>query len=127
MSAQLPFIYNAMTESERRVWDLLRTRRGREEAISLPLLARAVSIPERELQNIVRDLIIKHHKPIGSTSGKPSGYYLCVSEEDLRRNHEQNKKRGLRLLARAWAFKKDPMIAPIIGQTSMEESSHEGE
>ena len=101
---------------EARVWAILKSRKGKKSAIAVPVLARALMVSERELQEVVRSLILRWNKPIGSTSGTLHGWYVCACEEELLENYLQNLRRGLKILARAHAFKKNSLVAQILAQ-----------
>lgn len=120
MDEQLAIHYDRMSPREAAAWGVLQTRRGKASALSVPALAVHVGVPERDLQEIVRSLIVRFGKPIGSTSGSPHGYYLCVDEADLLDNHRQCRKRGLLMLLRANAYRRDPMIEQFVGQECLD-------
>lgn len=67
---------------ERAVWQVLQNHRGRKSAIKMPELAAKTGTNTRELQSIVARLINDFGAQIGSTSGKPAGYFLIENDQE---------------------------------------------
>jgi len=79
--------------------------RPRHRAISNAEIVAATGIPERIVRRIVADLIIDHHKPIGSATGGPAGYYWIDDPDEAEKNYLRLRKRGLKILIRAAVLK----------------------
>lgn len=105
-----------MTELERRVTDLLARRRGRSKAVPVPVLARAVGLEERELRRVVKHLIERHRLPIGASSGRPPGYYLIASADELDQTRRSLLRRATSILRRARAYDRAGWVDDLIGQ-----------
>lgn len=116
MSDQLPIDYNAilrraeagaisqLTDREEAVLSLL--PRGRENTISKDAIAAATGIHWREVQSIIEHLVNVHGYFIGSTSGKPHGYYMIEAEKEIEEVYNSLRRRGLKVLMRAAKLKK---------------------
>jgi hypothetical protein len=73
-----------MTPEHQKIKEYLQhLHRGRSKIVSAKAMAGALNIAERKIRDIVRDLRRAHRCPIGSSMGRPSGYYWAVSPEEL--------------------------------------------
>lgn len=118
---QLDLTYEPeLTPEQRRVWNIIRTRRGRAAAIPMPDVARAAYGDEkatRRVQTIVKELIEAGH-PIGSASSKPNGYWILETDEEYDAADANLEHRIMALSRRRKSLRKHrPRLA---GQRSME-------
>lgn len=97
-----------MTREEQIVFNEIDTHRGRDKAISVPKLTEHINIyfngdplTEWHVRKIVRDLVNEHGLPIGSATGKPSGYYIITDADELREAIRNLKSRIYKLSIRA--------------------------
>jgi len=95
--------------------------KGRDYALSLPAVSRLTGFHERLIQDIIRDLVVKHSLPVASTSdSRQPGYYIPADERESIEHFRSLLKRGLRILKRAHAFHKSPLLAEFLGQAELE-------
>lgn len=104
----------------RKVFRVISDHAGRENAIALHRVARAVDASPRDVQEAVKVLVEGQAQPIGTAWSKPFGYYLIVSEAELVKNFRQFMRRGISNLKHARAYNKASVVGPIVGQLEME-------
>ncbi len=100
---------DALSLDQRRVIAQIIARPGKANAIPVAEVARAVGIPARETQDLVASLI-EAGLPIGTSYGRPSGWYMVETEAERAENRQALRGRALKILARARAF--DPRARP---------------
>lgn len=106
-----------LPEPEATIWSILSEQhRGRAAAIPMPELAYYLNLSTRALQNCIEWLIKEHGKPIGSSCGKPSGYYVIADAKDLELTFRNRVNRGIANLAAAYRLKKTPEVLQALGQ-----------
>ncbi|MCK5236303.1 MAG: hypothetical protein KAR06_04880 [Deltaproteobacteria bacterium] len=69
-----------MTDIEAEVLSLI--RKGRENAIRSKVIADYVRIPERQVRLAIRELIKTY--PIASTTEAPAGYFIAITQEEVK-------------------------------------------
>jgi len=106
-----------MTNEESLVFSLI--LRGRQNARSVDLLAELTGIQRRHVEKIVRRLIAEHNMFIGSSCGRPSGYYLITDAAEIDQVYESLRHRGIQILMRAAKLKK-LSLSEVFGQERME-------
>jgi len=101
-----------MNREEQIVFNEIDNHRGREKAISVPMLTRRVNIhfngdpiTELKVRKIVRGLRVDHGMPIGSATDYPPGYYIITDKEELKKAVKTQRKRGLSILKRPQNWK----------------------
>ena len=105
-----------MTIDEQSVWHYIANHRGRDNAIGARDLAQLTRIPERRVRSIVRSLRLNFHKPIGSTTHAPAGFYLCTSADELREWRERWRRHAVKELKMAYdtdKFNIDDLLSQI--------------
>ncbi len=107
MQLDLTYDQLKMTDDEALVLNVIETYRGREHPIPARNLADIVCIPERRIRSIVRRLRITFHKPIGSTTQQPAGYYLCITPEEIQNFTESWFNFALKHLKMVHTIRKD--------------------
>ena len=105
MTTQPTFDFAGMTDDEARVWDVVRTCKGRGLALTIQVVADRAGVKHRRTQQIVQDLIRKRAKPIGSSSAKPPGYYVITDAAELDEAYRSLRNRGIKCLVRAAKLK----------------------
>ena len=108
-----------MTDEERSVMNILRSHRGRDNAIKAPRLAQAAEITPRQLRSAIGHLIEFHHVRIGSTTKKPYGYFIIETYEDAQEACEQLRHRAMSCLKRMSILKRMTM-RELMGQMKFE-------
>ena len=98
MQTSITFNILDLTEEEWAVWSVLRSHRGQGGAIKKVQLARLCGLPEREMRNVIKDLIQTHHLPIGSTSKPPYGYFIIETPDEAAEVCEREYRRALSVL-----------------------------
>ena len=100
--------YDNITPMRRRLhaelWAILhREARGCDQAIPTWALAERMGVPEREVRQLKRELVILYRRPIGSSTGKTPGLYVITDAEERRLAIRQldNRLRETYLLRRA--------------------------
>ena len=104
---QLTMTYEPkLTDDQRRVWDIVRRRQGRAAAIPMPDVARLAFGDEtqtRRVQDTIHELVVNRY-PVGSSCGKPNGYYRIENLDDLLHTRTQNKNRAIKVFQRDRAY-----------------------
>ncbi|WP_419154916.1 hypothetical protein [Weissella minor] len=76
-----------LTTLQQAVYDLLpkgaERPRPQSEMIYLLEQSEAFTVTPRLVSQIINDLIVKHHIPIGSSRTEPTGYYLIETPQEL--------------------------------------------
>jgi len=96
----------SMNSDSQSVLSLIRTRIGRQQALSVEYISQATDIPPRTVRDIVKHLIEHHHVRIGSALGKPPGYYIIATQEEAEENERWLRKLGISILVHAAVLKK---------------------
>ena len=104
---------------ESRVLGALSAHRGRGRAIALPDLSRAVETSPRMVQHVVHRLRIEHGAPIASAAGKPCGYYLAETADEVEQCYREHRAKALSTLA-AMAALRRIHLADLLGQLQLE-------
>jgi hypothetical protein len=105
--------------AETRIMTLLQVRRGRERAIRVPDLASLSGIPARQIQQVIHRLRVQHGQPIASAAGKPAGYYIPETSQEVEEFYHEQKSKALGTLAAAAAVKRTSLPA-LLGQLALE-------
>jgi len=111
--------------AETRILTLLQVRRGRAAAIRVADLAAATgqsgdpAIGERQVQEIIHRLRVQHGQPIASAAGKPAGYYIPETSQEVEEFYHEQKSKALGTLAAAAAVKRTSLPA-LLGQLALE-------
>ena len=129
----LPLDDPGLDSFERAVWAIIRSRHGRENAISVRALLAALGLDpdsksaERRVRKIVERLVKVHGLPIGSSCDpKHHGYYHITDPAELDEHFKFLVKTGLRYLSRASRLKKSN-LPRLIGQLRLEiAGGHDG-
>lgn len=76
-----------LSKLQQRVYELLpkgaERPRPQSEMIYLLEQSEGFNVSPRFISQIINDLIIKHHIPIGSSRTEPTGYYLIETPQEL--------------------------------------------
>lgn len=120
MSEQLPIGFDLEELSKDEETLLGALQHGRNNAISMKLLAGEVEVNTRTLQQMIHHLIVDHKKAIGSSSKAPAGYFLIASEEELRNAVSHLNNRAMSVLHRMAALKKCS-LQDLLGQLNITE------
>ncbi|SOB44001.1 conserved hypothetical protein [Weissella viridescens] len=98
-----------LSKLQQRVYDLLPKGAERpqpqNELIYLVEQSEKFKVTPRLISQIINDLIIKHHIPIGSSRTEPTGYYLIETPKEL-----QNAVRPLSRQANAELKRVDTLL-----------------
>jgi hypothetical protein len=99
--------FNNLNEYEAEIVDYLKNFcDGIEHAISNEGLARKFMMDTRTMRNLITNLIVNQHIPIGSCSKNHSGIFYCVTDSDFEVAHREligrikqlsRRAKGLRL------------------------------
>lgn len=85
-----------MTEADHRVWSALRSsHEGAENAIQVPTLAELVRMSPRNVQKIVRRLVVVFGKPIGTSMREPFGNFVAVTAAEREQVAALHRARAL--------------------------------
>lgn len=91
---------------------------GRANAISKDTIAAATGIHWRQVQEIIEHLIHEHDCNIGSSSGRPFGYYIITDPEEIDEVYNSLRRRGIKILCRAAKLKRIS-LEDVFGQGRM--------
>lgn len=115
-----------ISPQENRLWELIRERKGADNAVSVARLSEETGFNERKVRMLVKVLIEAHGKPIGSTTNQPSGYYLIVDDDERKRVQKSLYGRAVSILRRARAYESNPIrkrwVSKVVGQLDLFES-----
>ena len=95
------FDHAGLSPEEFEVKHVLRRHQGKEQAIRVDVLAAIVKMPSVKVRETVRELIVTHGIPIGSSVAQPAGYYWIVDREETEENYQKLRHRGISVLQRA--------------------------
>jgi len=95
------FDHIGLTSYEFEIKHVLRRHQGKAQAIRVDVLAAIVKMPSVKVRETVRELIVTHGIPIGSSVAQPSGYYWIVDREETEENYQKLRHRGIAILQRA--------------------------
>lgn len=104
---------------EQKVSRLIRCHVGRDKAISVRDLALKTGLEEKRVREVVRELIIRHGEPIGSTPGSPPGYYILSSQDEINRAYKSLVDRGKAIIFRASRLRQFS-VDEVLGQIKLE-------
>jgi hypothetical protein len=90
-----------MTEQECRILNILYEHKGRNKPITVGKIVVLTGISEREVRQIVKNLLEIHHYPIASSVNPPYGYYLITDPEEAEQCLGQYYARAKEVLKRA--------------------------
>ena len=86
--------------AERAVWNALQSHRGRSRAIRKSDLARATGMHERAMRSVLKSLVEKRGKRIGSTPTHPSGYFIIETDDEAWECCERYHRHAISVLVR---------------------------
>lgn len=107
---------------EARVLCTLSAHRGRGAAISLLELSRSVWTAPRMVQYAIHRLRVEHGSPIASAAGKPAGYYLAETADEVEACYREHRAKALSTLA-AMAALRRINLQELLGQLALEVAS----
>ena len=122
----LPLDDPGLDSFERAVWAVIRSRHGRENAISVRALAAAVGLDpsssgdERRVRKTIERLIKVYGLPIGSSCNpRHHGYYHITDPNELREHYEFLVRVAIRYLTRASRLQRGNLDR-LVGQLELE-------
>lgn len=80
---QFNFEDRPLTDQELTLWNFLQGHRGRAAAVQADRLAGMLGMEERRLRMTIKHLVEDHAFLIGSSTVKPCGYFIPVSEDEI--------------------------------------------
>jgi len=104
---------------EAKVSRLIKCHVGRDQAIAVRALALQTGLGEKRVREVVRELIIRHGEPIGSTPGSPPGYYILRSQDEINRAYQSLLDRGKAIIFRASRLRQFS-VDEVLGQIKLE-------
>ncbi|NPV81903.1 MAG: HTH domain-containing protein [Firmicutes bacterium] len=118
------------TDSQARLWDILRQCKSRKKAVTSRQLSRLTGINEREVRSLIADLR-RDGYPIASAVNAPYGYFIPVDRAEARecQGHLYSRIQEIGITARALdrAFGEHlPGRQMILDLFEREESKDEG-
>jgi len=90
-----------MNEQELKILNILYGHKGRNKPITVGKLVVLTGISEREVRQIVKNLLEIHHYPVASSVNPPYGYYLITDPEEAKQCLGQYYSRAKEVLKRA--------------------------
>lgn|SRR5574341_696900 len=81
--------------TEAAVWRALSRRRGRAFAVQVVHLAREVELSYRQTAWVVKRLREQHGLPILSSAGRPPGYYVAETLDELEACIREQRRKAL--------------------------------
>ena len=110
LNQQLKITYDApaMNPEQLDVWRIIKRYQGRKNAVLARNLAELTDIPERRVRDIIRHLRVEFHKPVGSSTGEPAGYYMAITPEELKEFTDTWWRFGIKQLVMVSKLRKFP-------------------
>ena len=106
-----------LTESQRRLLEMLRFRRGRTRALSIDELMVRVGSNPRAIKKDIRELVIAFKLPIvASRDGETGGYYFPVTAEERLEGTADYIKEIVALAERVRIIRSLPDLGALYGQ-----------
>ena len=111
-----------LTAEQQAVWDIIKQRPGRDNALSAGEIGSMAGFPEdikshyRLVRRIIRELVVDHYLNIGSS---PSGFFMIANEDEMDDCYRSLRSMGLKILQKAARIKK-VSLHKFLGQLSME-------
>lgn len=100
-----------MNDLEKRVWAIIRMRRGSVQAISRADLAAILGISDRRVRGVVRRLVETHQCAICADYCQTGGgYFVPASPEEAKKYAGQLISHALRILERARIISGAPLL-----------------
>jgi hypothetical protein len=96
-------IVNKMTKQHEQLLGYLKHRPKRNAILNNALVS-CTGLQERTIRRLVRELILVHRCPIGSSTQE--GYYWISDPAEVQENYDRLRKRAIKILERAAAMKK---------------------
>lgn len=115
MTEQLGINFN-LTHEEQAVWNIIRYRRGKPDAVLGTVIAEITGIYYDRVRAIIADLINKHYLMIASNS---KGYYVPVTPDEISEATRSLRHRAIMILVRASRLQKIS-LEEIFHQARME-------
>lgn len=109
-----------MTSDESAVWSELVTRLGRDQAMQIAAIRSRTGMGERNIKAAVEGLIVRHGYKIGSSRGKPAGYFLIETSEELERTCRTLRNQAMSELVRIAALRGRRYALALLGQMELE-------
>lgn len=91
---------------KRKVWDVIKDRKGEAAAVNVSKLAARCRVSEREIRSAVYDLTLDGRPICSLRSGKYSGYYIPANAREVRDSLEQFEKQLISCAVRIARMKK---------------------
>ncbi len=111
---------SALDPEEERVFRILQRALGKENAMTRLQLSGWTHRSDRQNRQVIESLRKNHRLPIGSLTGEPGGYFICIRPEEFlemaRREYRRNRS-GMRNLA---VFAKSEQLERLLGQLDLE-------
>jgi len=87
-----------MDRDTRAVWEIVKKHVGRDGAVSRKDLVSCTGISDRSVRDKMRSLRLEHSKIICYSDGKPGGYFIPNSLEEVKacRNREWSRENKVR-------------------------------
>jgi len=90
-----------LDSTEARVLGTLRLHQGRARAITVPVLAREVGVGQRQVQSVIRRLVVEHGIPICSGG---AGIWLAATADELLASYREQRRKAIQTLIRQRAI-----------------------
>lgn len=119
MDEQLNIFKQNLTDGEFSVWQIIERHKGRDNAVSVNQVAWQARMNEKGVREIVSELVRKHGKLIGSSTGNPPGFYIIEDIKELESHIRSLRHRGISILYRAAQLSRTS-ITDIFKQTILE-------
>lgn len=110
---------DSLTDDEGRVLRLLEGHRGRQAAITGETMAESLGMEYNAVRATVAHLIAHHDELIASMPGKPAGYFIPETPEEVEAATRSLRNRGISILARAAKMQRTS-LEEVYGQAKLE-------
>ena len=108
---------------EQAVYSLLKS--GRAYAITARDLAERTGLSDRQIRQVVKDLIMKRGLLVASAVDDPAGFYLATTREEILAATKGLRHRGISILARAAKLQRSGIeIVFNLARLEFEEEKH---
>ena len=101
------------------VW-ALNKRRGAASAVKLDHLVKSLGVSERQVKQMVKDLVELYGLPVGASRRPPYGYYLAVTAEEIDDTCRNYFREAVSLFHRIQLLAGDQRMLEYHGQVPLE-------
>ena len=110
-----------LSERQRRLLEVIRSRQGRLHAISIAELEQRLNIGPREIKADVRELVVTFKLAIvASRDAETGGYFFATTAEERHNGSADYLKEACKLIRRAQIIRNEFDVNVLLGQIALD-------